>query len=101
MTTRGRPPSTGGALTAAQRKTAQRARDRVAIWSGGSMDELTITALLENLPSLIVGERPGTLGAVLVELGRRGGVTVTARPSSAGAGARLKLASEINRKVKA
>jgi hypothetical protein len=33
---------------------------------------------------------PGTLGAVLVELGRRGGVIVTARLSAAGGARRVK-----------
>ena len=54
------------------------------------MDELTTSALLESLASLIAEQRAGTLGAVLVELGRRGGVTVTARPAAMAAGERVK-----------
>lgn len=91
MTTRGRPPSAAGALTPAQRKSAQRARDHAALWAvGAAMDELTTSALLESLASLIAEQRAGTLGAVLVELGRRGGVTVTARPAAMVAGGRVK-----------
>ena len=54
------------------------------------MDELTTSALVEQIAMLIRDERPGTLGAVLVELGRRGGVTVTARPASFARGRRVK-----------
>ena len=54
------------------------------------MDELTTSALIEQIQALIRDERPGTLGVVLVELGRRGGVFVTARPSAFGAGIRVK-----------
>ena len=88
---RGRPPKPEGPATPAQRKRAQRARDRLALWAAGdSMDELTTSALVEQISALIRDERPGTLGAVLVELGRRGGVSVTARPSAAGGGRRVK-----------
>ena len=79
MNRRGRPPKPEGALTPAQRKSTQRERDRAAVFARGSvMDELTTTALLESLPNLIATKRQGRLRAVLVELGRRGGVTLTA-----------------------
>ena len=88
---RGRPPKPEEPATPAQRKRAQRARDRLALWAADvSMDELTTSALIEQIPALIRDERPGTLGAVLVELGRRGGVFVKARPSAFGAGNRVK-----------
>ena len=78
MKPRGRPPKPEGALTPAERKAAQRERDRAALSArGGVMDELTTSALVESLPRLIAGKRAGRLIAVLVELGRRGGVTVT------------------------
>ena len=49
------------ALTPAQRKRAQRERDRAALWAlGVSLDTLTTVALLEALPGLLAGERPGT-----------------------------------------
>ena len=82
MNRRGRPPKPEGALTPAQWKAAQRERDRVALWVDQvAVDGLTTTALVEGLPSLIAGGQSGMLGAVLAELGRRGGVTVTAVPS--------------------
>jgi len=88
---RGRPPKPEGAATAAERKRAQRARDTAALWAaGGSIDELTTSALIEHIAKLIHDERPGTLGAVLTELGRRGGVAVTARPYGAPPGKRVK-----------
>ena len=89
--TRSGPPAPGGALTPAQRKRAQRERDRAALWAlGVSLDTLTTAALLEALPGLLAGERPGALGAVLIELGRRGGVSVTSRPAPFGVGTRAK-----------
>ncbi len=82
---RGRPPSDAGALTPAQRKQAQRTRDRATLWApGSSLDTLPLSGLLEALPGLLTGEKPGTLGAVLKEIGRRGGVTVTVRESPMG-----------------
>lgn len=82
MNRRGRPPKPEGALAPAQWKAAQRERDRVALWvEGCSVAELTTTGLVEGLPSLIAGGQPEMLGDVLVELGRRGGVAVTARPA--------------------
>lgn len=88
---RRRPPKLEEPATPAQRKRAQRARDRVALWAADvSMDELTTSSLIEQIPALIRNDRPGTLGAVLVELGRRGGVFVKARPSAFGSGKRVK-----------
>ena len=79
------------ALTPAQRKRAQRERGRTALWASGvSLDTLPASALVEALPGLLAGERPGTLGAVLAELGRRGGLTVTTRPAALGAGGRVR-----------
>ena len=75
MTTRGRPPLEGGAQTPAQRKAAQRARDRAAVESKAQLIEgLTTTALAEAVSKLISERRAARLGVVLVELGRRGGV---------------------------
>lgn len=91
MAVRGRPPIPGGAMTPAQRKRIQRERDRtVLLTPGASFDELTTAALVENLSSLIADERPGLLGDVLKELGRRGGVNVTARPAALAPGKRIK-----------
>lgn len=92
MATQGRPISESGAQTVAQRKAAQRARDRAGLWAvGGLLDGLTTTALVECLPSLIAERSVGTLGAVLKEIGRRGGLTVTARPAPFGPGDRIKM----------
>lgn len=80
MNRRGRPPKPEGASTPAQWKAAQRERDRVALWVDGvAVEGLTTTALVEGLPSLIARDQPTVLGAVLVELGRRGGVSVVVR----------------------
>jgi len=77
---RGRPPKPEGAATPAERKRAQRERDKVALWSAGvSFDSLTTGALIDHLAYLVANQQTGTLGPVLVELGRRGGMTVTAR----------------------
>lgn len=85
MASPGRPINESGAQSAAQRKAAQRARDRAALWVvGGLLDGLTTAALVECLPSLIAGQSVGTLGVVLKEIGRRGGLTVTTRPAPPG-----------------
>ena len=82
MNRRGRPPKPEGALTPAKWKAAQRERDRVALWVDGvAVEELTTTALVEGLSSLIGGDQPAVLGAALVELGQRGGVFLTVRSS--------------------
>lgn len=61
------------AMTPTERKRAQRERERAALWTPGvALETLTTAALLEALPGLLAGERPGTLAAVLAELGRRG-----------------------------
>ena len=91
MATRGRPPAPDGAQTPAQRKAAQRERDRAALWAPGvSIDTLPTTALVESLLRLIAEDRPGTLGAVLAEIGRRGGVTVTIKNRALGTGRRVR-----------
>ena len=79
------------ALTPAQRKRAQRVRDRATLWTpGASLDTLPTTALMEALPGLLGADRPGTLGAMLIELGRRGGLSVTSRPAPLGAGGQVR-----------
>jgi len=79
MTKRGRPPKPEGALTPAERKAAQRERDRAALLKGRNvaMEDVTTGALIEGLPALMTGRRRARLAAVLMEIGRRGGVTVT------------------------
>ena len=79
MTQRGRPPKIEGAQTPAQRKAAQRERERAALHAkGADVGELSTTALVEGLPGLIAGKHAGALGVALVELGRRGGVAIKA-----------------------
>lgn len=82
MTRRGRPPKPEGALTAAERKAAQRERGRAALQGaeGAELSELATAALVEGLPGLIAIRGDGLLGAVLVELGRRGGLAVRFSP---------------------
>lgn len=83
MTQRGRPPKIEGAQTPAQRKAAQRERERAALHAkGADVGELSTTALVEGLPGLIAGKHAGALGVALVELGRRGGVAVTVMTES-------------------
>ncbi len=68
--------------TAAQRKRDQRRRDRAALYlDDGPLDAIRTTVLVEALPVLI-GAAPHALASVLTELGRRGGVTVTAQVAS-------------------
>lgn len=62
----------------AERKRAQRKRDRAALVAGDvPTADLTTSALLDTLPALLTGEYRNTLALVLRELGRRGGVIVT------------------------
>jgi len=62
----------------AERKRAQRKRDRAALVAGAvPMADLNTSALLDSLPALLTGDYRSTLALVLRELGRRGGVTVT------------------------
>jgi len=78
-------------MTPADRKRAQRERDLAALWAPGvSFDELTLGALVEQIAGLIRDERPGTLAQVLVEIGRRGGVSVRASPRAGAPGKRVK-----------
>ena len=66
-------------LSPAQRKRAQRRRDRAALLDGDvPIDAVKTWALVEALPALLGAATPLTLAQVLCELGRRGGVTVTA-----------------------
>ena len=64
MNRRGRPPKPEGALTAGERKAAQRERDRLALQGdeGAGLGELTTTALVEGLPGLIATQGEGLLG---------------------------------------
>lgn len=73
----GRPLKPDGALTAAQRKSAQRERDRAALRSAGAaLHEIPTSGLIEGLAGLISAGEHGALAAALVELGRRGGLKV-------------------------
>lgn len=69
---RGRP-STGKALTAAERKRAQRARDMKKIVGEKSPDyaSATLTALLEQLPYLIANKRTSQVKAITAEINKR------------------------------
>lgn len=79
---RGRPPAATSPKPAAERKRDQRQRDqRLVLTSGASLDEATLTALVESIPRLLADDYPASLGEVLKELGRRGGLTVTWRTS--------------------
>ncbi len=66
-------------LSPAQRKRAQRRRDRAALLGGDvPIGAVKTSALIESLPLLLGIDAPLILAQVLCELGRRGGVTVTA-----------------------
>lgn len=77
-TKRGRP-TTGRAMTAAERKQAQRKR-ALDILYHGSLDELPTAMLIERIPHLLAAEHQWTLAAVLTEIGRRAGLVVTTKP---------------------
>ena len=84
-----RPINPQGAMTPAERKAAQRERDRARVQaSRPAVDQMPTGGLAEALPRLIASRRRGALAAVLVELGRRGGVAITIQPATAG---RVKL----------
>jgi hypothetical protein len=84
-------PADDGPKSAAQRKREQRQRDwRHLTTSGVSIDEASTSALVESINRLIADAMPGILGAVLTELGRRGGVAVTTRPYALKPGKRVK-----------
>lgn len=75
--------------SAAERKRAQRRRDRdsaAAALRGdaGAFADARTAALLSLVPELIESGRRLTLAELLIELGRRGGVTVTATPIAMG-----------------
>lgn len=73
----GRPPKPGGALTAAQRKAAQRERDRTALrCEVAALHQIPTSGLVEGLPGLIAAGDHDALAAALVELGKRGGLKV-------------------------
>lgn len=78
MATRGRPPKPGGAQTAAQRKAAQRQRDRINAWSDAPLlAEATVQALQAAAGHCIKKGYTDRLALVLRELGRRGGLAVS------------------------
>jgi hypothetical protein len=84
----GRPPiNPRGAMTPAERKAAQRERDRARVQaSRPAVDQMPTSGLIEALAGLIASKRRVALAAVLVELGLRGGVTVTIQPAASGRG---------------
>ena len=68
--------------TPVQRKRDQRQRDRAALFGADvPLEAVKTSALAEALPTLLAADAPLTLARVLCELGRRGGVTVTASPA--------------------
>ena len=73
-----RLPSSNGPKTAAQRKTDQRERDRLAAWGDAPLGDATATALLNVLAACLTGRYPERAGRLLVELGHRARVNVTA-----------------------
>ena len=72
-----RLPSSNGPKTAAQRKTDQRERDRLAAWGDTPLAEVTGAALLEALGTCLTGKYPERSSHLLAELFRRLGVNVT------------------------
>ena len=82
MNRRGRPPKLEGELTPAERKAAQRDRDRAAMRDAGcaAIGELSTSALVEGLPEMIAIRGDALFGAVLIELSRRGGLTLRLSP---------------------
>lgn len=87
---RGRPRKPGGALTPAERKQAQRLRDHNTIYGSMVIDTVTTDGLPTAVRHALAEGRTATLTAVLKELGRRGGLVVTARPSAVGPSERVK-----------
>ena len=57
---RGRPPS-GNSMTPLERKQAQRARNRFHKWDWKNLHQVSVTTMLEHLPSII---RSGNFVAV-------------------------------------
>ena len=75
-----RQPSPTGPKTPAQRKAAQRQRDRLAAWGDTPLAEVTGAALLEALGTCLTGKYPERSIRLLTELFRRLGVNVTVTP---------------------
>ena len=69
-----------GPKTSAQRKAAQRQRDRLAAWGDAPLSEVTGAALLEALGTCLTGKYPERSSHLLAELFRRLGVNVTVTP---------------------
>lgn len=71
---RGRP-ATGNAMTAAERKRAQRERERQQIWGDfdimGNWQTLTLTALLEGMASAVSSGSVVMVEMIGAELARR------------------------------
>lgn len=76
-----RPPSKTGPKSAAERKAAQRQRDRLAAWSDAPLSEATNEALLSALGACMVGSYPTRARLLLAEVARRAGVNVTVTQS--------------------
>ncbi len=70
---RGRPPKPEGALTPAERKRAQRDRDRATLYGTAVIDTMTLDGLLAGVQHALAEGQVATLATVLKELGRRGG----------------------------
>ncbi len=67
---RGRP-STGDAMTPAQRKRAQRSRDAKKIYGSDDYQTATLTGLLEKLSHLVTEKKTEQVKAIARELIRR------------------------------
>jgi len=72
-----RPLGATGPKSAAERKAAQRQRDRVAAWSDGPLTDLTHEALLSALGACLTATYPARAARLLAEVARRAGVAVT------------------------
>jgi hypothetical protein len=72
-----RPVSPTGPKTPAERKAAQRERDRPAAWSDAPLSDATDGALLAALGACLSGTYPERAGRLLTEAARRAGVSVT------------------------
>ncbi len=78
MTRSKAPPGTPTALSATQRKAAQRQRARADLLApGANLGAVPLTALAEALPWLMAeASRERALASTLIELGKRAGLTV-------------------------
>ena len=72
-----RPLGATGPKSAAERKAAQRQRDRLAVWSDAPLSDATNEALLSALGACLTTAYPERAGRLLAEVARRAGVNVT------------------------